>query len=218
VADGADGKTRRAEGRQRRRAQAGGSPSQPSSERPDGGEARQAARAAATAAAVGAAVGAVRALTSRRGGEPDDLLSEADQMPAAEDALPEPADAEQQPPAGEAEQPQPSGEAEQPQPAATSEARPAHGASPDEAARIVRRAREHLRDLHGSEPESVSALERNADGWLVTLEVVELRRVPDSTDLLATYQVELDSDGGLLGFRRGGRYYRAQADGREGQS
>ena len=53
---------------------------------------------------------------------------------------------------------------------------------------------------------------RTSNGWKVTLEVVELRRIPESTDVLASYEVELDGDGKLLGFERGGRYTRSQAE------
>jgi hypothetical protein len=50
----------------------------------------------------------------------------------------------------------------------------------------------------------------------VTLEVVELRRIPESTDVLASYEVELDGDGRYLGFSRGRRYSRSQAEGGAG--
>jgi hypothetical protein len=50
----------------------------------------------------------------------------------------------------------------------------------------------------------------DADGWVVEFEVVEDRRIPSSADILALYEVELDSDGELLGFRRTRRYLRGQ--------
>jgi hypothetical protein len=73
-------------------------------------------------------------------------------------------------------------------------------------------AREILQQLRGVEPESVSSLRRTESGWRVGLEVVELRRIPESTDVLASYEVELDADGGLIRFERGRRYHRSQAD------
>jgi hypothetical protein len=42
--------------------------------------------------------------------------------------------------------------------------------------------------------------------------VVELSRVPPSTDLLATYEVILDSGGDLVELTRARRYVRGQAD------
>ena len=74
-------------------------------------------------------------------------------------------------------------------------------------------AREHLQQLLGKEADSVTGLEPADDGWVVTLEVVEVSRIPASTDVLATYEVVLDDDGRLVRYRRGGRYYRSQAEG-----
>ena len=91
--------------------------------------------------------------------------------------------------------------------------RPArHGAPPSETAEVVRVAREQLGALLGKEPESVSALARIDDGWVVTLEVVELPRVPDSTDVLASYELELDEDRNVIRYARRRRYSRSQAD------
>jgi hypothetical protein len=42
--------------------------------------------------------------------------------------------------------------------------------------------------------------------------VLELRRIPETSDVLATYEVELDDDGSLTGYRRVKRYTRAQTE------
>jgi hypothetical protein len=63
-------------------------------------------------------------------------------------------------------------------------------------------------DLTGKPAESVTGLERADDGWTVEVEVLELERIPSTTDVLATYQVSLDDDGELLGCRRVRRYLR----------
>lgn len=90
---------------------------------------------------------------------------------------------------------------------------PLKGAKGDELADLAGQARELLRSLRGVEAESVSGIVRTQNGWTVTLEVVELRRIPESTDVLASYAVELDGDGKFLSFERGGRYSRSQAGG-----
>jgi hypothetical protein len=77
---------------------------------------------------------------------------------------------------------------------------------------IVRRAIEQVAELTGREIEGVNGLERGDDGWVVTLEVVELRRVPDSTDVLGSYAVTVDERGELEGYRRTRRYYRSQVE------
>ena len=40
----------------------------------------------------------------------------------------------------------------------------------------------------------------------------ELERVPNTTDVMATYVVQLDDGGGLLGYKRTRRYQRGQAE------
>ena len=67
-------------------------------------------------------------------------------------------------------------------------------------------------ELTGKDPEGVSGVERSDDGWLVTVDVVEDHRIPSSTDLLATYQIELDPDGELLSYRRTRRFARGRGD------
>jgi|1185.fasta_scaffold271674_1 hypothetical protein len=94
--------------------------------------------------------------------------------------------------------------------------KPPSGAEGGEIAEMATHARELLRSVRGVDAESVSGISRTPNGWTVTLEVVELRRIPESTDVLATYEVELDGDGKYLGFSRGRRYSRSQAEGGAG--
>lgn len=77
--------------------------------------------------------------------------------------------------------------------------------------RAAAMAQQQLEQLTGKPVESVSGMTRQEDGWTVTLEVVELERVPTTTDILASYRVELDGDGELMGYERVNRYYRNQA-------
>ena len=48
--------------------------------------------------------------------------------------------------------------------------------------------------------------------WIVMVELVELRRIPDSTDVLGVYAVALDEKGELREYRRTNRYYRSQVE------
>lgn len=77
---------------------------------------------------------------------------------------------------------------------------------------VLRHARTQLEELTGMEPESVTSFEQNEDGWTLEIEVLELTRVPDTMSLMASYQVELDPDGELTGYRRVRRYERGRAD------
>jgi hypothetical protein len=76
----------------------------------------------------------------------------------------------------------------------------------------MRHASEQLAGLLGSEPESVSALKATDDGWSAAVEVVEIERVPDTASVMATYRVDLDERGRLLGYERIQRYSRGQID------
>ncbi|HLL87213.1 MAG TPA: gas vesicle protein GvpO [Thermoleophilaceae bacterium] len=77
----------------------------------------------------------------------------------------------------------------------------------------VREAREQLFELIGRPVEQVLAMERSDDGeWQVLVQVVELERIPNSTDVLGAYRVNLDGDGEVVGYRRVRRYVRSQAD------
>lgn len=73
---------------------------------------------------------------------------------------------------------------------------------------IAAGAAQQLLDLTGRDVEGVTGLERADDGWRVEVEVVEVRRIPDTTDVLALYEVTLDDDGDLESYRRLRRYVR----------
>ena len=70
-----------------------------------------------------------------------------------------------------------------------------------------------IEELTGYEAEAVTALEWDGDQWQVTVDVLELARVPNTTDVLGSYVVQLDEQGTLRGYRRAGRYTRGQVDG-----
>ena len=77
----------------------------------------------------------------------------------------------------------------------------------------IDRVRGELPALLGHPVDSVLGLEPDEDkGWTVTVQVVELARIPHSTDVLGTYAVTLDQSGELLSYKRRRRYYRNQAD------
>ena len=80
------------------------------------------------------------------------------------------------------------------------------------AADVIRRAKEEVAELTGRRVEGVLGLQRDDDGWLVTVELLELRRVPDSTDVLGSYVISLDEKGELREYTRTRRYFRSQVE------
>ena len=75
-------------------------------------------------------------------------------------------------------------------------------------------AKATVQDLTGFKPETVSAMQWDGDDWLITVDVCELTRVPNTTDVMASYVVQLDDRGGLLGYKRERRYLRGSDDDR----
>ena len=67
-----------------------------------------------------------------------------------------------------------------------------------------------LQELIGRPVEAVTGMERNGREWTLTVEVVELERIPNTTDVLGRYEVTIDKDGELVGARRTRRYSRGE--------
>ena len=76
---------------------------------------------------------------------------------------------------------------------------------------VVISAIEQVQDLIGRPVESVTGMEKNGAEWTVTLEVLELERVPNTTDVLGKYEVTVDKDGEVTSANRTRRYNRAEA-------
>lgn len=57
--------------------------------------------------------------------------------------------------------------------------------------------------LLGKPAYSVTGVRRTDDGgWSVLVDVVELERIPRSTNLIGTYRVDVDQDGELVSYER----------------
>ncbi|MFB9746222.1 gas vesicle protein GvpO [Leifsonia shinshuensis] len=68
-----------------------------------------------------------------------------------------------------------------------------------------------LQELTRHEVEGVVGVEKGDDGgWTVTVEVVESRRIPDTADVLAEYEVGVDDRGDLTSYSRRSRYVRGR--------
>ena len=69
----------------------------------------------------------------------------------------------------------------------------------------------------GKEPETVTTVTPSDGGWTVGVEVVEDRRIPSSSDILAVYEADIDADGEIASYRRRTRYSRGRGS-TEGQA
>lgn len=89
--------------------------------------------------------------------------------------------------------------------------RPTGGDERVDALSAARRAASYLEKLLGQPAERLIGVSRDDDGrWHIAVEVVELARIPPTTDVLAAYEVVLDADGALRGYEQRRRYTRGQ--------
>jgi len=91
-------------------------------------------------------------------------------------------------------------------------AAPGPRAKPLQVARI---AVGQLAELTGRRIDGMAGMEPVDGGWRILVDVVEVARVPPSTDVIGTYEVDADADGDLLRYERIARYVRGQARGEE---
>jgi Gas vesicle synthesis protein GvpO len=207
----------RAEGREQRRARADkptGKAENASSQAEGGAgvgpQLQRAIMTAAAAAVAGGLAGAAKAMVDRRAQRPVPADEpESDDRPEAHEERPEP-DADAATPETTTQESE-EHEEEEDERQGTDDSETT-GAESGEVAEIISRARREVEQVLGHDAEGVSGIERSNGRWCVTVEVVELRRVPESTDVLASYAVVLDRDGDLVSLERTRRYRRSQVE------
>ncbi len=67
---------------------------------------------------------------------------------------------------------------------------------------VAERARRQLAEVTGFQPVAAVGSYRDAEGWHVSVDMLEMARLPDSTDLLGTYAVDLDEEGSMVKFEK----------------
>jgi len=69
---------------------------------------------------------------------------------------------------------------------------------------LIEKAKKQLADLTDFASPAGTGLRKEKEGWVVTVEVVEKKSIPDGMDLLGTYEVRVDLKGNMLGYERKG--------------
>ncbi|WP_371345988.1 gas vesicle protein [Ancylobacter sp. IITR112] len=75
---------------------------------------------------------------------------------------------------------------------------------------LIRKVKTQVQELTGFSADSVSEFNATDGGWEMTVNLLELKRIPSSTDLLAAYRITLDPDGNVTSYHRMRRYLRDQ--------
>jgi hypothetical protein len=80
------------------------------------------------------------------------------------------------------------------------------------AAELGQAALTTVQELTGYEPEAITGLEWDGEFWDISVDVMELSRIPNTTDVMGSYVVQLDEHGTLRGLKRTRRFVRGHAD------
>ena len=67
---------------------------------------------------------------------------------------------------------------------------------------LVESAKKQLADLTGFKEPAGVGLKKEKDGWVITVEIIEKKSIPEGMDILGTYEVHLDAKGNLISYER----------------
>jgi len=68
--------------------------------------------------------------------------------------------------------------------------------------KLAERAKNQLAEVTGLKPVTVTGTFKDEQGWHVTVDMLEMSRIPPATDVLGDYNVLVDEDGNVLKFER----------------
>ena len=74
------------------------------------------------------------------------------------------------------------------------------------------KVRDVASDVVGHPLSGITAVDRDGDDWVVAVEVIERSSVPDTQDILGRYEITLNEDHTVTGFRRTDRYRRGDTE------
>ena len=68
--------------------------------------------------------------------------------------------------------------------------------------KLAERAKNQLTEITGLKPVTVTGTFKDEQGWHITLDMLEMSRIPTATDVLGDYDVLVDEDGNMMKFER----------------
>ena len=76
----------------------------------------------------------------------------------------------------------------------------------------ISKAKKSLPMLTNRELNGVTGVSKEGDEWKITMELIERKSIPDSSDILGIYELRLDGEGGVVSFNRSGLRRRGDAE------
>lgn len=71
-----------------------------------------------------------------------------------------------------------------------------------DAQEIVAKAQGHIASMGKRSNDGVTSISKIDDGWIVSIEVLERKAIPDTMDILGLYEITMNNEGGLLSLER----------------
>jgi len=67
---------------------------------------------------------------------------------------------------------------------------------------LIEKAKKQLAELTGFKEPAGVGLKKEKEGWVVTVEMVEKKSIPEGMDVIGTYEVKVGEDGEILGYEK----------------
>ena len=67
---------------------------------------------------------------------------------------------------------------------------------------IIELAKKQLAELTGFKEPAGVGLKKEKEGWVVTVEMVEKKSIPEGMDVIGIYEVKVDEGGEILGYEK----------------
>ena len=75
---------------------------------------------------------------------------------------------------------------------------------------LVEQAKKQMAEFTGLKPVTVTQVFKDSQGWHISLDMLEMCRIPNATDVLGDFEVLLDEAGNMLKFERKATRLRAE--------
>ena len=82
---------------------------------------------------------------------------------------------------------------------------------------VIENAKKELAALTGFTSPAGIGIQKAGTGWVVTIEIVEKKSIPDGMDLLGLYEVQADAKGDVTGYTRKGLRKRIDTQGAQSE-
>ena len=67
---------------------------------------------------------------------------------------------------------------------------------------LIEKAKKQLAELTGFKEPAGVGLRKEKEGWVVTIEIIEKKSIPEGMDIIGTYEVQVDGKGEILGYEK----------------